>query len=293
MTDNQLRIFMAVSELGSFKQVADQHFISQRAVSKQMRRLEDELGVALFQRQANKITLTAAGKFFKSRCQSLLSIMTDTNEQLRHFTAHSMGHLSVGYFSPFDSILLRKAMYQLSRDIDFIVSEESVEHLISDVLMGNLDCAFVMDNYGFSHNFAAMGLHELTVLGTKMLIGVSTDYHFQDNVSLDFIKRSPIIYYSNEESTYLKRAFVSSLGLAFDGLNIHRVLSYEQLQLLVGTGQAISFYPDRLLEKFYNINDHIAYLPIANANTQTTKFKLIYKSVNSTLIKQFLNIFNN
>lgn len=64
MDIEQLKNFLAAAQLGSFQRVADQQFISQRTVSKQMTSLEDELGVQLFFRGPNKITLTNAGTYF-------------------------------------------------------------------------------------------------------------------------------------------------------------------------------------------------------------------------------------
>ncbi len=277
MTDNQLKLFLAVSELGSFKQVADQQQISQRAVSKAMKRLEEEVGVPLFHRQANKVTLTAAGRFFQQRGQSLLTLLTDTRHQLHRFQHQTKAALKIGYFSPFDSLILRRAIYQLGNQIDFLVSEESPEHLISDVLIGNLDAALVMDNFGFAHDFAGMGLAALPLREDEIVIGVSQDFHLTGAVPMTLLKTMPIIYYSNEESTYLKRAFTGSLYHELTDFNLHRVLSYEQMQLLVASGQALSFYPLGQVDRDAQVNAHIDFLPIAGVERQQTIFKLIYR----------------
>jgi len=63
---NLLKTFLSVVQLGSFSKVADKEFLSQRAVSKQISKLEADLGVALFTRNANQIQLTPQGKFFFS-----------------------------------------------------------------------------------------------------------------------------------------------------------------------------------------------------------------------------------
>lgn len=281
MNEKQIKIFLAVSEQGSFKKVAEQQMVSQRAVSKQVKRLEEELGVSLFNREPNKISLTPEGKFFKRRCRSMLSLMTDTTEQLKHLHSHTKEDISIGYFSPFDSLLLQNAIYQLADNVEFIVSEESPEHLISDVILGSLDCAFVMDNYGFSYDLKSMGLTSEMIEKVDMVIGLSKSINITHMVPINFIKKSQIIYYSNEESLYLERAFTGSLRKYIQDFNIHRVLSYEQMQLLVATGKAISFYPKQLIDINYSLNNCIKYLPIASVDNQTTIFRLIYRKDNN------------
>lgn len=50
-------------------------------------------------------------------------------------------------------MLLRDQLLKLPQDTNFTLTEEGVEHLVTDVLLGNLDCAMVMDDYGFQQDF--------------------------------------------------------------------------------------------------------------------------------------------
>lgn len=86
MNEEQLRIFLDVVELGSFQKVAERNYVSQRAVSRQIQRLEEHLGTQLFNRGKNKITLTHAGRFFEKRCRALLSMLNNTQHELHRFS---------------------------------------------------------------------------------------------------------------------------------------------------------------------------------------------------------------
>ena len=58
----QIRYFLAIVEVGSFSVAADELYISQSSLSKQISALEKELGVRLFDRSKRQIALTAAGE---------------------------------------------------------------------------------------------------------------------------------------------------------------------------------------------------------------------------------------
>ncbi|MBP3797351.1 MAG: LysR family transcriptional regulator [Ruminococcus sp.] len=60
----QIRYFQSVVKLGSFTEAAEEHYISQSAISQQIKALEDELGVKLLERKKRSFTLTEAGEYF-------------------------------------------------------------------------------------------------------------------------------------------------------------------------------------------------------------------------------------
>lgn len=61
---NQIEYFLAIVHTGGFSAATDEVFISQSSLSKQIKSLEDELGMELFTRKHAKVSLTAAGKDF-------------------------------------------------------------------------------------------------------------------------------------------------------------------------------------------------------------------------------------
>ena len=60
----QMKYFITVVDLHSFTEAAEQCFISQSAISQQIKALEKELGVRLFERSKRQFSLTAAGEYF-------------------------------------------------------------------------------------------------------------------------------------------------------------------------------------------------------------------------------------
>lgn len=91
----QLRYFVTVARTLNISQAAKHHLIPQPAMSKTISRLEKELGVALFDRYKNRLTLTEEGKiFYQSVSQSLNSI-DDSVEQIRSTDAPLTGELKI------------------------------------------------------------------------------------------------------------------------------------------------------------------------------------------------------
>lgn len=74
MTERALTGFIKVVELGSFTAAADALFISQSALSQQIRTLENQLHFTLFQHGARQVTLTAAGRSFYPKAKQILRL---------------------------------------------------------------------------------------------------------------------------------------------------------------------------------------------------------------------------
>lgn len=82
-----IRGFEAAARLSSFTKAAEELFVTQSAVSRQVHALEAHLGAALFERRHRSIRLTHAGQLlYRSATQALL-LLTDTAERIRHESA--------------------------------------------------------------------------------------------------------------------------------------------------------------------------------------------------------------
>ena len=92
----QLRSFQAIARLGSFRKAADELLLAQPSLSQQIRRLEAELGVPLFDRSRRPVALTEAGQLLLARAASILGTVDETIAEVRDFNAEHRGRVRVG-----------------------------------------------------------------------------------------------------------------------------------------------------------------------------------------------------
>lgn len=68
-----MKAFVTVAELGSFSKAAEQLNLTQPALTKKIKKIEDNLNIALFERTTRKIALTQAGKMLLPKAKALIA----------------------------------------------------------------------------------------------------------------------------------------------------------------------------------------------------------------------------
>ena len=84
---DQIRSFRLAAELESFSEAASEQRLSQPAVSLQIRQLDRELGVTLFERNGRRIKLTEAGGLFLEYARDVESLTTNVRRELQRVHA--------------------------------------------------------------------------------------------------------------------------------------------------------------------------------------------------------------
>lgn len=90
-----LRAFVAVAELGSFRAAAETIHLSQPALSRRIEKLEDALGVRLFDRDTRNVELTAVGRDFARKSRALLGELDSMLLGVRDVAAHRWGQVTI------------------------------------------------------------------------------------------------------------------------------------------------------------------------------------------------------
>jgi DNA-binding transcriptional LysR family regulator len=141
----QLRGFLAVAELAHLTRAAEKLHVSQPALSAQIKALEDELGVLLFDRTPGGMTLTQAGKRLLPEAAKVLADVAALHGKARAMEGEVAGHVSVGTLA--DPEFIRLADFMAQATERFPLLEIELHHEVSGAAFekvrdGVLDASF-------------------------------------------------------------------------------------------------------------------------------------------------------
>jgi len=163
-----LRTFQVVAKLQSFKAAADELCITASAVSHQIKLLEDQLGVVLFERGAHSLALTAAGSHFLDNIEALFSRLETAIEQLRNRFSRSVLRLHVPSFFASELLVPHLADFSNAQpDIDLQIAtrvtpdEEHPEDADISIVVGKGTWPDVQATHLFPQTFVPAGQPDL------------------------------------------------------------------------------------------------------------------------------------
>ncbi|MEP1094730.1 MAG: LysR substrate-binding domain-containing protein [Cyclobacteriaceae bacterium] len=145
-------VFFEVASHLSFSKAAEALYISQPAVSKQVKKLESELGIALFERQGNTIKLTSSGenllnylrkaKIIQKQIQSDIEIIM--NQQT------AKGELKIGASTTISLYVMPKVLSSFRRkfpDVKLLLINRNSENILKALLDQEIDIAIIEAHY--------------------------------------------------------------------------------------------------------------------------------------------------
>jgi DNA-binding transcriptional LysR family regulator len=146
-----LRYYVAIAEERSFTRAAERLWIAQPGLSSQIRRLEAELGVKLFERHTRGVDLTAAGEVFLQRARAVLETAEAAQSVGQDIQAGRVGSIRLGVsavmgWSPTPSLL--EAFAQGFPGVDVAVVESQAGTLVSELRDGRLDAVLAPVMFG-------------------------------------------------------------------------------------------------------------------------------------------------
>ncbi len=146
MDIRQLRYLVALADEHHFTRAAEREHIAQPALSQQIRRLEDELGVALVERTTRRVAITDAGELLVVRARRILSELEAAQAELQELRGLLTGHVTVGAMhtmGPVDVSLALAIFHERHPGVELTVREQSSEELAEMIRDDLLDLAFL------------------------------------------------------------------------------------------------------------------------------------------------------
>ena len=149
MEMRQLRYLVALADERHFTRAAAGLHIAQPALSQQVKRLEDEVGVALVDRTTRHVALTAAGELLVARARRALAEVDAAAAELSELAGVRTGRVVIGAMrstGPFDLSALLAAFHTRHPGIELVVREEPSEVMLQRLHADAVDLAFLSVN---------------------------------------------------------------------------------------------------------------------------------------------------
>jgi len=145
-TLQQLRIIKAIAKEQSFKRAADLLFVSQPSLSKQVKILENQLGILLFDRKNRKVTLTESGRLFLQYTDRILSLCEETCRAMDDLKSGERGNLTVGASQTVGTYLMPRVLALFAQNypqINLTVQVDSTRNITRNIVDRRIDIAVV------------------------------------------------------------------------------------------------------------------------------------------------------
>ncbi len=276
-----LRYFVAVAEEEHMTRAAQRLGIQQPPLSQQIRDLETELGVELFERAPRRIKLNTAGAVFLVKARQLLAQADEAVLHVRKSARGELGHIAVGYTS---SAAMHEAVPALLKAfgthyplITLSVTENNTRTLLEAVREQKLDAVFVRSTVTRYPSLLSVLLDE-----EPMVAAFPADHPMASvagPMSMDMLSDQPFILYRQADGPGVQDRLLAACRSAGFELNVtEEVPRLLSAVTLVAAGKGVSLLPQTLK---CILNRDVVYRPLAGEHAFTTPLTLAYRETPS------------
>jgi LysR family transcriptional regulator, transcription activator of glutamate synthase operon len=190
----QLRYLVALAEELNFTRAAANEHIAQPALSQQIRRLEDELGLALVERTTRHVSLTEAGQLLAVRARRILAELEAAAAELAAVRGVDIGHVTIGAMhtmGPVDLSLALATFHSRHPHVGLTVREASSEEMAEMLRIDELDLAFL----SVTERVESHGLGLYQLLSEELVVLLPPDHPLsgRGQVRMAELAREPFI----------------------------------------------------------------------------------------------------
>ncbi len=288
LTLKQISYFLAAAEEENFRRAARRLHVSQPPLSKQIRQLEEALGVELFTRAAGRVRLTAAGRQLKESGARLMMQLQRAVEDTRRAARGSRGRLRIGLT---DDYLLSNvgrvvAEYQ-SRFPDVIVETHIglTADLAEEVAHRETDIAFVCPPLPtFAENLAVRTLEPTHIVA---LVRAGHAVAGQQSVALEELREERFIMVPQLHST----GYFARLGRMFHDAGfaphvVHECVSPAMTVNLVAEGLGVALIGEHSIQ---GLDSRVAALPLEGTRDTVERAAIWYEDNQSPQLRELIN----
>jgi LysR family transcriptional regulator, benzoate and cis,cis-muconate-responsive activator of ben and cat genes len=216
-----LKYFVAVAEEQSITRAAARLYISQPPLSRQIRDLENELGVKLFDRTARTIQLTETGQIFLHEARCVLERADQATDSIKAFALGKRGRIKIGYAAP-STVELLPYILRLFREthpqIGVQLAALTQRELAQGLRERTVDAALIVSIS--PKDFAGFTIKELTSYPVRVVFDRKHRFAKMREVPLTELVDEPIITLSSKENPEARAGLLKILAPVTKSPNI-------------------------------------------------------------------------
>ncbi|WP_235835814.1 LysR family transcriptional regulator [Cognatitamlana onchidii] len=262
-----IRYFLAVAEDLHFRKAAERLFISQPGLSRQIRHMEDVLGLTLFHRHNRKVELTVAGAYLKDELNAYNKSLEHTFNHAKRLSDGQEGALKLGYVGSAMNKIIPELLLQFEathKDIVLSLQEMDNQRQIDSLISQDIDLGFVrLDRI-------PRGIRSKPLLKEPFCIVLPKEHSLDATNfnSISQLREEPFILFN---AAYSASYFEKVMGI-FDEAGFvpnvtHNTIHAASIYTLVDKGFGISIVPKSLVN---TSNDSLKFIEIKSKIHLTT-----------------------
>jgi LysR family hydrogen peroxide-inducible transcriptional activator len=246
MEFRQLEYFVSLAQTGTFSEAAERVHVSQPALSQQIQKLEDELGVPLVERMGKSIKLTENGEKFLPEAMEVLDSVRSAENVVNPGNTSLEGTLKLGVIPTIAPYALPALINRLEpglNEVNIHIEEQQTETLLDQLKIG------AVDHILLSPPFPEDGLRVEPLGREPFYLAVHRDEPIavEEAISTEDITDEPILLL--EEGHCLRDQTLSFCqnqnvqpNVVFQGSNLQSILN------LIETGFGYTFVPEMVVD---------------------------------------------
>jgi DNA-binding transcriptional LysR family regulator len=239
----QLGYLVALAEERNFTRAAAREHIAQPALSQQIRRLEDELGLALVQRTTRRVEMTEAGRLLVGRSRRVLAELEAAQTEMLGLRGMQAGHLTIGAMhtmGPIDLSLALALFHERHPGVDLTVREHSSEEMAEMLRVDELDLAFLSVTERIESH--ALGLEQL--VSEELVVLLPRDHALGRRRRLSMSELANEHFISFREGARLRELLVgASRAAGFEPIVKLESNESQRVRRLVARGLGVAILP--------------------------------------------------
>jgi len=277
MDMRQLKYFLMIAREGQITRAAKMLNMEQPPLSRQLKQMEDELGVKLFDRHGKGLKLTDAGIHLKQKAESLFSQFNETIEEMKELEQGVRGVLSIGAVFSCSSLLPEaieqyrikypQVSYKILEGDHYYLGEQLEKHAI-DVVFARLPFEALTEP------------KQLTILplpSDPFIVIVPTIWqHYADKASfsLEELAELPLLTLKTDQTTHMHEQVVAACNKqGFEPTIVCECSSVALMLALIAQGMGVSLLPRSVMNSF--MDPRVRIIPLAESE-MTSAIGLIW-----------------